>query len=108
MTYERGVGLTHSCGTAMAAVTALAARQQQVSLNQWITIYNKGGSVKCFPTKHSSNYQVTLLGNATFMYIFKLRYQSQQRKISDFQLQFTFKEEINSYHHYKTQINLPQ
>jgi len=66
-TYERGVGLTNSCGTAMAGVSLVAAQLGEVKFNQWVSIHNKGGMVKCLPQNINNELSVKLLGNATFL-----------------------------------------
>ncbi|MCH4894234.1 diaminopimelate epimerase [Sphingomonas sp. SFZ2018-12] len=44
-TYERGVGLTNSCGSAMAASTFAAALNGRVAFDRWLTVFNRGGMV---------------------------------------------------------------
>ena len=67
-TYERGVGLTYSCGTAMAASSIVSCILGDNILNRWINVYNKGGIVKCKPNYKEKKYSVQLLGNASFIY----------------------------------------
>ena len=62
-TFERGVGLTDSCGSAMAASTIAAAQTGRVAWDREITVYNRGGLVRA---EADADRMVTLSGNATF------------------------------------------
>jgi len=62
-TFERGVGLTDSCGSAMAASTVAAAQTGRVAWGREITVYNRGGLVRA---QADADLMVTLSGNATF------------------------------------------
>lgn len=64
-TYERGVGLTNSCGSAMAASVLAAALTGRVAFGAEVTVFNKGGLVRA--TAHEDRV-VTISGNATFLY----------------------------------------
>lgn len=83
-TYERGVGMTHSCGTAMSSTSIASSLLGLTSFNKWVTIYNKGGMVKCFPKKDGSDISVKLLGNATFVYASNFVYDRSYNKVSSF------------------------
>ena len=63
-TYERGVGFTNACGTAMTA-SALVANLNGVVNASVITVYNPGGFVKCVVQKEDHQYKQLLIGNAT-------------------------------------------
>lgn len=63
-TYERGVGFTHACGTAMTA-SALVAQLDKIVTGEEITVYNPGGFVKCHVNVLEDHYKLTLIGNAT-------------------------------------------
>lgn len=65
-TYERGVGLTDSCGTAMSSCSMASCLLGYNTFGEWIKVYNKGGMVKCCPQKVGDKLNVHLLGNATF------------------------------------------
>jgi len=67
-TYERGVGLTASCGSAMAATTLVACLLGEAAWGEQITVYNKGGFVRTRAERQSSSYRLWLSGNATFVY----------------------------------------
>lgn len=65
-TYERGVGFTNACGTAMTASALVAFKYGYVTEN-CITVYNPGGLVQCFVHENQGNYSMRLSGNATFV-----------------------------------------
>jgi len=62
-TFERGVGLTDSCGSAMAASTYAACLTGRIAYDTPTTVFNKGGLVRA---EASESAMVTLSGNATF------------------------------------------
>lgn len=65
-TYERGVGFTNACGTAMTA-SALVAKINNLVSSNIITVFNPGGFVKCIVDEQDSSYNLKLIGNATFI-----------------------------------------
>lgn len=64
-TYERGVGLTKSCGTGMTASSIIACLGGYTDYNSKICIFNDGGMIKCVVNKE---YKVQFIGNATYIY----------------------------------------
>lgn len=62
-TFERGVGLTDSCGSAMAAASFAACLTGRLSHDVPITVFNKGGLVR---SSVSRDAMVSLSGNATW------------------------------------------
>ncbi|OAN64821.1 diaminopimelate epimerase [Sphingomonas sp. TDK1] len=62
-TFERGVGLTDSCGSAMAASVLSAALTGRVPFGTPITVFNRGGMVR---GQAEQDRRVILSGNATF------------------------------------------
>ncbi|MFT3978310.1 MAG: diaminopimelate epimerase [Sphingomonas bacterium] len=62
-TFERGVGLTDSCGSAMAASVFAAALTGRVSFDHEVTVRNKGGLVTA---RAEGDGMVALSGNATW------------------------------------------
>ncbi len=68
VTYERGVGITYSCGTAMSATTFSACLLDHLKFDNLISVYNKGGFVRCRAINTNSSKKVMLTGNATFVY----------------------------------------
>lgn len=70
-TYERGVGFTNACGTAMTA-SALVANLNGVVRSNLVTVYNPGGFVQCVIDKNDDGYKLQLIGNATIKDTYKL------------------------------------
>ena len=64
-TFERGVGLTDSCGSAMATSTFAACLTERAAFGQALTVFNKGGLVRGLA--HNDG-MVELSGNATWMW----------------------------------------
>jgi diaminopimelate epimerase len=65
-TYERGVGLTNACGTAMSASTLVSCLLGHQPFNEVITVYNPGGMVQTIVNKKDENFFIKLRGNATY------------------------------------------
>ncbi len=70
MTYERGVGITDSCGTAMSASAYVSMLHQISRIATPITVYNRGGMVLCEIVSEQG--PVLLKGNATFLFEIEL------------------------------------
>jgi diaminopimelate epimerase len=62
-TFERGVGLTDSCGSAMAASTYAACLTGRIGYDHAVTVLNRGGLVRA---RAAADAMVTLCGNATW------------------------------------------
>ncbi|MGK6322487.1 diaminopimelate epimerase [Sphingomonas sp. DT-51] len=62
-TFERGVGLTDSCGSAMAASTYAAGLTGRVAFDRELVVLNRGGMVRAHA---GADAMVTLFGNATW------------------------------------------
>lgn len=67
-TFERGVGFTNACGTAMSASSLVTCLQGLNSMEEIINVYNNGGRVQCVVHENDENYSIDLIGNATYMY----------------------------------------
>lgn len=65
-TYERGVGLTASCGTAMTASSTAACLMGYCRHGEPITVLNSGGRVRCCSLRSDEGLLTTLSGNATY------------------------------------------
>lgn len=68
-TYERGVGLTKSCGTAMTASSVVSCLSGKVDFDKKISIFNDGGMINSIVhKKENGSYLVEFIGNATFVF----------------------------------------
>jgi len=67
-TFERGVGFTNACGTAMSASSLVTCLNGFNELEQSIEVYNNGGKVRCVVHETDNGYWIALIGNATFVY----------------------------------------
>jgi diaminopimelate epimerase len=68
-TYERGVGLTKSCGTGMTASSIVTCLKDEKRYNSEINVYNDGGMIKCVVEKSSEEeYKVRFIGSASLIY----------------------------------------
>ena len=65
-TYERGAGITLSCGTAMTASATAAALLGYITKGERIEVFNRGGKVACSTSIEGGDIVTTLEGNATF------------------------------------------
>lgn len=68
-TYERGAGITLSCGTAMTASATAATLLGYVKHGERIEVFNRGGKVVCATRITDGNIVTTLEGNATFEWL---------------------------------------
>ena len=68
-TYERGAGITLSCGTAMTASATAATLLGYVDRGERIEVFNRGGKVVCATRIENDNIITTLEGNATFEWV---------------------------------------
>lgn len=89
-TFERGVGFTNACGTAMAASSYIYSLRQQQEMYSEITVFNPGALVKCKVNKDS----IDLIGNATFEFTMKLSY-SYEKKLYKIDKHEIYSNEIN-------------
>jgi diaminopimelate epimerase len=64
-TYERGVGFTNACGTAMSASSLVTCLLGLNDVEDKIHVYNDGGMVKCIVHQNEHAYKIDLIGNAT-------------------------------------------
>lgn len=66
-TFERGVGFTNACGTAMSASSLIKKLLDHDKLEEVTNVYNDGGRVQVTAEKEETgNYKLHLIGNATF------------------------------------------
>lgn len=64
-TFERGAGITPSCGTAMTSSATAMALQGLCDYKSDILVENRGGAVRCI-ANNEPQLSTTLIGNATY------------------------------------------
>ena len=67
-TFERGAGLTASCGSGMAAARAVYSRVTPVDPARRVTVRNAGGMATVSLNVRQGRWHPVLEGNATFVY----------------------------------------
>ncbi|MDQ0217885.1 diaminopimelate epimerase [Peribacillus cavernae] len=69
-TFERGVGFTNACGTAMSASSIVTCLNGLNEPEKEISVYNDGGQVKCIVRhdQEKEQYKIDLIGNGTYEY----------------------------------------
>ncbi|MCL6573753.1 MAG: diaminopimelate epimerase [Bacillus sp. (in: Bacteria)] len=67
-TFERGVGFTNACGTAMSASSLVTCLYGLNQFEKEVNVYNDGGKVQCIVHKFDGKYTIDLIGNATYLY----------------------------------------
>src|SRR6266700_814217 len=67
-TFERGAGLTASCGSGMAAARAVYSRVTPVDPGREVVVRNAGGMATVSLTVRGDGWHPVLEGNATFVY----------------------------------------
>jgi len=67
-TFERGVGFTNACGTAMSASSLVTILNGFNKVGEYIDVYNNGGKVRTFVHETNGKYRIDLIGNATYVY----------------------------------------
>jgi diaminopimelate epimerase len=71
-TFERGVGITKSCGTGMTSSSVHYARHFDY-FDKTIEVYNDGGLILCEVSRSGEDYKVKFTGNATYIAEYKDR-----------------------------------
>jgi len=79
-TFERGVGFTNACGTAMTASALVASIEGYVTNNK-VTVYNPGGFVQCEVSKTEDSWELSLIGNATVLGDYEFEIQGETIKL---------------------------
>jgi len=95
LTYERGVGITHSCGTAMSASAYASVLNKIVEGAKPIFVFNKGGMVVCDVSNAQD--KIILKGNATFIFESMVDLNKDYTVINQQDRQQIRQDEINAY-----------
>ncbi len=94
-TFERGVGFTNACGTAMSASTLITCLLDVKSFGEEVSVYNPGGKVKCVAhQKEDGGYMIDLIGNATYVKRLNVEWTSEKHQ---YETESDFPEEAKSY-----------
>jgi diaminopimelate epimerase len=101
-TYERGAGITLSCGTAMTASTTAAALAGYIPYDRPIEVCNRGGKVVCEAHKREEKLSTRLSGNATYEYAGTLNDEADGR--IKFDIENIFAAEINAYEEFAAEV----
>ena len=97
-TFERGAGLTHSCGSAMAASSVTACLLNLCSFGIEQKVFNKGGYIWCRPFySEDSNIHVGMNGNATFLYSGSIDVSPERGSVGAPTITQTYTYEIDAY-----------
>ncbi|GKU23808.1 diaminopimelate epimerase [Clostridium folliculivorans] len=96
-TYERGVGLTKSCGTGMTASSAAYCLNNPNLYCKELNIYNDGGMIKIYVNKDDkNNYKIRFIGNGSYVYSSSANL-SDSLKLTSLTDNKDFEEEVASY-----------
>lgn len=98
-TFERGVGFTNACGTAMSASSLVTCLNGLNELETDILVYNNGGKVKCVVhyNQGENQYSIDLIGNATNEYKAKIEVDVHQPQQYTLLSKESFDQEIELY-----------
>jgi diaminopimelate epimerase len=100
-TFERGVGFTNACGTAMSASSLVTCLMGINEFEKVINVYNNGGKVQCVVHKNDDTYYIDLIGNATYLYNAVIEVDSEYKSFSVSSKQEFSEQEI--YEHLQTE-----
>ncbi|WP_374295089.1 diaminopimelate epimerase [Sphingomonas sp.] len=99
-TFERGVGLTDSCGSAMAASTYAACLTGRIGWDSETVVFNKGGLVRA---EAGADGMVTLSGNATYEWAGTVEVDLASERACDLVIERTFDDERDAWEAAKAQ-----
>lgn len=113
-TFERGVGYTNACGTGMSATSlALCLTHPDIAkFDQEITVYNPGGMVKTNVHFKNHEYQIDLIGNASFTHELEISEDDlhnqnfNQVKVSETGEQTAYENFVSNLPHFNLSINI--
>ena len=85
-TFERGVGFTNACGTAMSAASLIYAvtYQSKNLFDKLLTVSNPGGFVQTKVHRRGHGYWIELIGNATITHYIDVAESELHQKHPDF------------------------
>lgn len=98
-TFERGVGLTDSCGSAMAASTYAACLTGRIGWDRMTTVLNRGGMVRACA---GADGMVTIVGNATWEYAAEIDVDLEAGVASGLAVSERFDDEVTAWERVRT------
>ncbi len=101
-TYERGAGITSSCGTAMTSSATAMALLGECAFDTEIEVVNRGGAVRCRCSRGAEGLHTRLTGNATYMSAGRIAICGDAFR---FECLRTFGEEAAAYAAFKMSVN---
>jgi diaminopimelate epimerase len=101
-TYERGVGITYSCGTGMFSTTVSAVVNGLADSGEWITLFNKGGYTKCLVNDDLSG---RMIGNASYIYEADIDFDFENNKLDTTVNGKKYADEIDAYSNLLSYVN---
>ncbi|SER72060.1 diaminopimelate epimerase [Salipaludibacillus aurantiacus] len=97
-TFERGVGLTNACGTAMSASSLVSCLLGLNQFDEKITVLNPGGMVQCLVHKDGQgDYFIRLRGNATYEFNASVKIDFSNPENAEILEKTAYEEEILNY-----------
>lgn len=110
-TYERGVGFTNACGTAMSASSLITCLNELSEFEKITHVYNNGGKVQCIVHKTDGIFTIDLIGNATYLYSAAIKADADLKEFTvdsmrEFEEQQTYEKLLSDVQNYlKTRIS---
>jgi diaminopimelate epimerase len=101
-TYERGVGITYSCGTGMFSTAVSAVVNRLVNKGEWTTLFNKGGYTRCLVNDDLSG---RMIGDATYVYQADIDFDFDGDNLFNAVKGNVFDQENEAYHNLLLQVN---
>ncbi len=99
-TFERGVGFTNACGTAMSAASLVTYKLGKHGSQKQINVYNPGGQVSCTILEHT----VLLIGNATYEFTGIIDHLHEGDSCV-YELHEEYSDEIEQYQHFQQSVS---
>ncbi|MCB5935576.1 diaminopimelate epimerase [Caldibacillus thermoamylovorans] len=96
-TFERGVGFTNACGTAMSASSLVAILNGLHDYETPLIVYNNGGFVKTIVHKQDDKQWIDLIGNGTYEFDGKVTVDLSRDLMIDFTKLQVYEDEVEQY-----------
>lgn len=103
-TYERGAGITYSCGTAMTASSTAAVLLGMCEKDTDLRVLNKGGMVVCRCSLSADGITTRLTGNATYRWVGEAEWSDE--KVESVTIEKRFAAECERYDEFVMALNM--